>query len=148
MWSLGCILYALWCGDSPFAAESDALVVDLIRSFAAEQKTTRLDSFPNQCWRNLLENSLLQINPQLRSGLYIQTTTAATATKQQLQQQPSVFYPFLCGHPVFSQETSLDPVFLPPKPSWLQQVEQGGNNNNTNDVLWRDGSLGWTAFLI
>ncbi|KAL7561103.1 hypothetical protein ACA910_009662 [Epithemia clementina (nom. ined.)] len=169
LWSLGCIIYALWCGQSPFAAPSDFLVTESIQSFCSKttsdqkrhlwltqqhaslllevvREDDRCEPWISAVWLDLLVQHLLQLDPVARMGLS-STVTVVCAAAGAAAARGDMLYPVLRRHPAWSQQVGIldhgsTPSFLPPEPDWVQQLQ------DKKDLTWRDGSLGWSAFLV
>lgn len=67
-WSVGCVIYALFVGESPFHAASEALVVESVMDYAKGKSTVSMYSAEMLpiSW-NVIVNGLLNVNPVDRS---------------------------------------------------------------------------------
>ena len=128
LWSLGCILHAMWIGRSPFHADSDVLCISQILDYANRNQPIILPpSIRNSCWQQLI-TGLLQPNPSERLGL------------TDFQLGHNVTYPSIRSRDMFENvNLSEHPPYLAPQPNWLKQ---------TQVTSFRDGADGWSNFLL
>jgi 3-phosphoinositide dependent protein kinase-1 len=126
MWSLGCIFYALNCGQSPFHTQSDFLTVQAVFDYVKSTDTI-VSPFESQNlsqeWRELIRG-LLQGDPAQRLG------------------SDPASYKSIRDHPVLEDVDFMknpNPSLLPPEPQWIKE---------SNTTSMRDGRHGWAAFLI
>ena len=148
MWSFGCILYALWYGQSPFHALSDFLAVEGIINYAAKSDTSEacrmifpdLDSDLRQgSSSSPIEGSRSQThNPTAEWKQLICSLLIANPAKRLGSTQESLAS--LLEAPVWKGvDLTQDPSFAPPNPPWFR-------NSMINPM--RDGNQGWVAFLV
>lgn len=130
LWSLGCILYALWVGQSPFHAESDALSVRAVSDYSNTHDETllKMDSVNDPSWREMIVG-LLSPDPSHRIG------ASDVAAENQ-----SVLYGSIRSFAVWDGvNLAQDPPFQSTPPQWWLQAQQSP---------MRDGAKGWGAFLL
>ena len=121
-WSLGCTIFAMWHGHSPFHSQSDALAVQMVFGYCNEypnQEIPQQELRLPQEWKDLI-SSLLHPNPSHRLG----STLRSEIELVELDIWPNV-------------GLNKKPSFLPEKQAWL-----------SSDTLMRDGSNGWPVFLV
>ena len=130
LWSLGCVLAALQMGESPFHADSDALAVqsilDYTNGIAIPPGLTPnhpTDELP-EGW-NLLIRNLLDPDPRQRLGFG--TGHGDGQLGKLVPGDDSI------------NSIQQDPPFLPAEPKWAQE---------SKTTPLRDGSRGWSAFLL
>jgi serine/threonine protein kinase len=141
LWAFGCILHAMWTGASPFHAESDALCIHQIVSYAAatgssgvndEKDAILLPTLvrlpePWQCITGLL------LHPNACERLGATDTTIIGCTN-------NVMYTSIRAHGVFDGvDLSKDPPYMAPAPKWWQE---------TSSTSMSDGAEGWSVFLL
>jgi serine/threonine protein kinase len=142
LWSLGCTLYALIDGKSPFHAETDALAVTKTIEFANEaDQCVRAqilfggnnELFPTE-WRSMIE-TLLRPSSERQTNVDGRVSDACRTIEQ--------WYGRLEENCAFWNDVDLStrPSILPTKPGWLRADED-------NETAMADGSLGWSAFLL
>lgn len=129
MWSLGCILHALYSSTalSPFHASSDALAVKSITDYCNGNTALNLftdekdnDESQNQAWRSLVLGLLHPI-PTKRLGAVGKGSIGDLIPD------------------IHAVDMVSNPPFLPTEPMWMQEARE------TN---MRDGCLGWSVFLL
>ena len=128
LWSLGCILHAMWIGRSPFHAENDLLCIAQILDYTNSNQMIILPPLiRNTCWQQLIAGLLLP-NPSERLG----------ATD--FQQGHKVTYPSIRSREMFEKvNLSEHPPYIAPEPNWWKQ---------TQSAPFRDGADGWSNFLL
>ena len=126
LWSLGCILYAMWMGKSPFHAESDKLCIEQILSCASSNSTISWPLSIPESWKII--NGLLCPNVSERLGA------------GDFQGGKNVIYSSIRMSQAFEGiNLSDDPCYLAPPPKWWQ---------DTPFTSLRDGAEGWSVFLL
>ena len=119
LWSVGCVMYAMLQGGSPFHADSESLSVQLIMDYKNNPDSglhLKGDfSNSNPQLKNIIQD-LLSVNPGLRIKAY-ELMKVSTLWKM-------------------SAERPCDLVV--PKAKWLQ----------IETAELKDGALGWGAFLV
>lgn len=133
VWSLGCIVVGMWntsngeggATTSPFHAESDALCIDKIMKYAKEYNNddnqVQWKDIPSE-WNGFVKQ-LLHPNPVQRGD-----AKSIQSQYRELLQNDNV-------------NTDNAP-YLPPRPSWWNGAQ------STTTPMMRDGSQGWTAFVM
>ncbi|CAB9527515.1 Protein kinase [Seminavis robusta] len=125
LWSLGCILFAILHGQPPFHAPSDSLAIQSIMDYVNNKQGSSLQSFASDkystAWKQLIWDVLLQPDP----------------TKRMIQ-PPSSMVQLIPGHDTVDLEQ--DPPIRPNEPQWVQEQQESKQ--------MKDGSSGWTAFLM
>jgi serine/threonine protein kinase len=150
LWSLGCIFYAFFHGQSPFHAASDALAVQSVMEFITQQTDGRNDDSTthpifltpshinhddtNDCAQSILSKAtifddwqqlihgLLRANPADRLGW----TSASFVSPLESWVWKGV-------------DLNQDPPFAIPEASWVKA---------SKTTPMRDGRHGWKAFLL
>jgi serine/threonine protein kinase len=120
IWSFGCVLYALWMGNSPFDAPTDSLVVTLIEEYGKTDKLNRIrflksNSTPEH-WTKLIAD-VIDPEPDGRLSCISNVTNSAVWN---------------------GTESLAGPPLSPIQPTWARSI---------NASLMTDGTAGWTAFL-
>ena len=133
VWSTGCVLMALLVGQSPFHADSDALaiqgIMNHVRGGTLAMPIHVGGNVPNkEKWKELIE-AMLHPDPQKRLG--------ANAGLRGGQHKGGSIVCYIPGYKSINVEG--DPPFTPAEPQWVQEAKQS---------TMRDGSRGWTSFLL
>jgi serine/threonine protein kinase len=130
LWSLGCIVYAMFQGRSPFWNESESLTVQAIMEYVKQQEAfspsflVPLDDYPK--WKTIV-GGLLQITPTARMEAWESLLVPAEVNRHGA---PDSLIP--------NRNEKLLPVLLP-RPAWKQQVKEASLKN---------GAAGWVVFLM
>ena len=119
LWSLGCVVVCLWTGSSPFHAPSDALAIDKIMEYCNEY----CDSGESVVCKHV---------PVEYRGLVTQLIHPDPSKRGDIQTIES-------RYKELGEEAP--PSYLPPRPDWWNEVQ-------SKTTLLRDGSQGWTAFVM
>lgn len=128
LWSLGCILYAMWEGDSPFHDESDALAIRRITDYCAGAELRR--SIDDDDWMMLIRD-LLQPDSASRLGM---------KDYERREEGEIVVYASIRTRQCLRvRDSKQKPSFKAPAPPWRNEVQ---------DCQFRDGATGWVAFLL
>lgn len=118
LWSLGCVVCAMFTGESPFHAASDALAVQRVMAHAQTYQDSTTSVNVPEDWKGLVLQ-LLHPDPLKR----------ATGTD----------YAWIRSHCVFQgMDESANSPYLPPRPAWWTESQS---------IPMRDGSGGWAVFL-
>ena len=124
LWSFGCVLYAMFEGQSPFHDKSDALAVQRIVSYA--RKETPLQMFAgDDAWRELISR-LLRGDPVQRIGVSDYRDTGTFS------------YESIRSCAVWTTGGEHMP-FVAPVPDWWEKAQE---------TPLKDGGAGWSAFLL
>jgi serine/threonine protein kinase len=125
LWSLGCILFAMWEGESPFHAESDALAVRKIAQYRGEPLSNKVMT---DDWMRLIRD-LLTPNPSTRLG----TSDLDQKSDSQSVEYSSIRLKSSCW--AWASDVVLQAV----KPPWWTTAQE---------TALKDGATGWSVFLL
>jgi serine/threonine protein kinase len=144
LWSLGCVLYAMWEGASPFHDESDALAIQRIMRYCADDDgderlvLPQTNHMPDD-WKSLIRN-LLTPDPSGRRGMIDFEARTSTSGDEDvvytlIRESPCLLRTASC------EEEEEDEVshFRAPEPSWWVETQSSDK---------RDGAEGWSVFLL
>lgn len=133
LWSLGCIVICMmnddYGGASPFHAQSDALCIDKIMTYCKQYNEH--DYYNDEVWKDVavewkcLVKQLLHPDP-------LQRGNSKTIQSQYTQLWQT-------SNTNVNEDDTTTQRYLPPRPSWW---------NEAQSTPMRDGSQGWTAFVI
>lgn len=121
LWSLGCIVVCMWTGTCPFHAASDALAIDKIMKYCDEY--------------NREMNKVSKQIPAEHKGLVTQLIHPDATKRGDIHSIQSQYKNLLI------QNEKDMPPYLPPRPDWWNEVQ-------SETTHLRDGSQGWTAFVM
>ena len=147
MWSLGCIFYALWFGQSPFHAPSDSLAIEKIIKYVNNRATNDASELlfydkdgshlkhEHDCQSNIEKFDLcLSKEWKVLIGLLLEDCPTARlgSTQESLLS--------LLDNSVWDGlDLSKKPPFVPPEAPWVSR--------SVNNAM-RDGKQGWAAFML
>ncbi len=143
LWSLGCIIFTMLVGKSPFHASSEALVVARIRSFI--DAYTDIDGayayFSDKPPANALEADWMYFVMNLFHPDPLQRLGRLDFVTYSLSDKSDCFvYNSIRSKNIWSKALLTDgPRLLTPEPEWWDKARHSS---------MRDGSLGWTAFVL
>lgn len=138
LWSLGCLLYAMWEGVSPFHDQSDALAIQRIVQYCKgddkqQRNLTEASQHISNDWKILIRD-LMSPAPLMRLGVTdfhnrLKTADAVVAYTSIRERA--------CLHT--SPSGKVGAMFQAPAPSWWSE---------TQTTAKRDGAEGWSIFLF
>lgn len=122
MWSVGCLIHTLWTGESPFHAESEALIVDKVTAYADGDDDTSANFGSSIPFRVLnLIQQLLDPIPKNRCGYSI-IRSVLESTDEFKNKLAKDEFNLLISDPAWTHESSRSTM--------------------------KDGILGWKTFLL
>lgn len=151
LWSFGCILFTMLTGESPFHAESEALVVTRIQSFTESFREKKAEVLIQQSTDGLLANTvldtewrflikeLLHPDPLRRLGRLDFDVFSHAHGNDENQR---VSYRTVRADNIWSKLVDSPQArtgLIPPEPLWWTK---------SRNSPMRDGSTGWMAFMF
>jgi serine/threonine protein kinase len=138
LWAFGCILHAMWTGASPFHADSDALCINQIVTYA-----TTTGSFVDDENDAILLPTLLRLPEpwqRITGSLLRPNASERLGATDTVIGRTNVMYTSIRANGVFDGvDLSTDPLYMAPAPKWWQE---------TPSTPMRDGADGWSVFLL
>ena len=129
LWSVGCIMYHMLIGTSPFHAESDHLAFEAVLDYANGKRELVFPPLVIDESASEMISMLLSIDPASRLGMQ-DGVLGCMANEQKLYQS-------IRNHLFFQQDKdndtfwalleskSIEPPYKPPQPNWMADLHRG-----------------------
>lgn len=136
LWALGCIIYEMFVGQSPFHAASDHLAFQNVLEYANDRARLLFPPLVDGCSKTII-SSLLSISPSSRLGArdgVICSSAKCVSTerptpKQYLSVREHAF--FYAGSlqssiwDLIESKESIEPPYRPAEPAWMSDLNRG-----------------------
>ncbi|KAL3823382.1 hypothetical protein ACHAXA_008877 [Cyclostephanos tholiformis] len=128
LWSLGCLIYHMFVGKSPFHAGSDQLAFQRVLDFTNRKIEICFPPYIGEAAKDLIL-SLLSIDPAIRLGMQDRVVESNNTCRIETEQKR---YNSIRSHSFFHQtiwnsleRNVIEPPYKPAQPKWMAELHHG-----------------------